>query len=872
MKISRNKSKIYMTLTLTLILCATLITFPSTVAQEPPRKKTYAFIGAVPNPVGVDQTVLLHIGIPTASASVEFVWENLTVSVTKPDGASETLGPFNTDSTGGTGTPFTPNQIGTYILQTHFPEQTVPVTYFYLEKGGLIWEGTVMEASESTELELIVQEEQVEYYPGHSLPEEYWTRPIDAQSREWSEISGNWVISSPNLLAPHNKYAPETAHVLWAKPLTVGGLAGGTSGPQGMECGDAYEGKFQNPVILNGVLFYNRYSQSVFGELIRPQQGIIAVDLRTGEELWVKNNTRLAHGQTFYWDSWNFHGVFDYLWETIGSTWNAYDPYNGEWVYSMVNVPSGTILYGLNGEIYKLIVNSNNGWMALWNSTETGKYGVTADRRGSWGQNVHGRTLDASNGYSWNITIPSDLGLPAGTAFGSAMRVYPDRVVGISYSTSLVNVWALSLRPGNEGALLFDETWQPPVDWEVGDQIIHFTGATSQAEDGVISLYAKELRRHYGFSTETGDFLWETDSEHYLAIYGYGAFEHSWAFAYDKLYSTGVSGIVYCYDLETGDTLWTYEAEDPYQEILWANNWWGHITVITDGKVYVGHEEHSPIDPKPRGAPFTCLNATTGEEIWRVNGMFRQTHWGGRGIIGDSIIATMDTYDQRIYAIGKGPSETTVSIAIDVVPLGTSIMVKGTVMDVSVRFPAGVPAVADEVMSDWMRYVYKQFARPTNSFGVPVKIEAYDPNGNYQNLGTTTSDSNGNFGFVFEPEVPGTYWISATFEGSNGYYGSTTSTFLTVDPAPEPYPTVTIPPYPADPGYQGPSASDVAQNVINSLPDDATPAEIAQAVENQLTIPAATVIPEYTTMDLVILVAVAVAIVIGLVSLLRKRQ
>jgi hypothetical protein len=34
------------------------------------------------------------------------------------------------------------------------------------------------------------------------------------------------------------------------------------------------------------------------------------------------------------------------------------------------------------------------------------------------------------------------------------------------------------------------------------------------------------------------------------------------------------------------------------------------------------------------------------------------------------------------------------------------------------RFPNGVPAVADETMSDWMLYVYKQFPRPTDATGV----------------------------------------------------------------------------------------------------------------------------------------------------------
>ena len=79
-----------------------------------------------------------------------------------------------------------------------------------------------------------------------------------------------------------------------------------------------------------------------------------------------------------------------------------------------------------------------------------------------------------------------------------------------------------------------------------------------------------------------------------------------------------------------------------------------------------------------------------------------------------------------------------------------------------------------------------QFERPTDVIGVPVKLEAVDPNGNYQYLGTTTSDLYGNYGFTFEPEVLGQYMIIATFEGSGAYYGSGSTTYLTVDPAPSP--------------------------------------------------------------------------------------
>ncbi|MEM4144036.1 MAG: hypothetical protein QW445_07880, partial [Candidatus Bathyarchaeia archaeon] len=132
------------------------------------------------------------------------------------------------------------------------------------------------------------------------------------------------------------------------------------------------------------------------------------------------------------------------------------------------------------------------------------------------------------------------------------------------------------------------------------------------------------------------------------------------------------------------------------------------------------------------------MNATTGEVIWSIYGMFRQTDWGGPAVMGDSIIATMDTYNQMIYAIGKGPSKTTVTASPKVSVHGNKVLVEGMVTDISPatedtvirkRFPNGVPAVADESMSDWMLYVYKQFSCPADVRGVEVVIEVLDPNG-----------------------------------------------------------------------------------------------------------------------------------------------
>jgi hypothetical protein len=411
--------------------------------------------------------------------------------------------------------------------------------------------------------------------------------------------------------------------------------------------------------------------------------------------------------------------------------------------------------------------------------------GFTGSSAGSWGNSIEGQIHDADDfgddAILWSVPIPTDLE-------GGVATVLEDRVIGgVTTDRDHVTLWGLSLEPGKEGTLLFDNTWQAPAKWEQGDITFRGSGlAAASAEDEVAVIWIKEYRTYYGFSLETGDYLWETDPQHYLQIY-VGTNEVIYN---GKLYSTGVSGILYCYDITTGATIWTYEIEDYYQENLWSNNWWGEINFIADGKIYVSVSEHSPIDPKPRGAPgFMCLDAESGNVIWRADGLFRSTHWGDLGIIGDSIIATADSYDQRVYAIGRGPSAITVEKPQMVAELGSAVTIHGTVMDISpgtedaiirMRFPNGVPAISDNNMNDWMLYVHKNFERPADATGVAIKVEAVTPSGGYENLGTITSDTYGNWAFGWCPEETGTYTIIATFEGSKAYFGSTQTSYLTV--------------------------------------------------------------------------------------------
>ena len=166
--------------------------------------------------------------------------------------------------------------------------------------------------------------------------------------------------------------------------------------------------------------------------------------------------------------------------------------------------------------------------------------------------------------------------------------------------------------------------------------------------------------------------------------------------------------------------------------------------------------------------------------------------------MGDSVIAMYNTYDQQVYAIGKGPSATTVSAPDVGISLGTSLVIKGTVTDVSpgltdygimARFPNGVPAVSDDSQGEWMKYVFDQFPRPSNASGVNVILTVLDSNNNTYDIGKATTDSSGTFGYSWKPEISGQYTIYATFAGSGAYYPSYAQTYVNVEQPSEPTPT-----------------------------------------------------------------------------------
>ena len=137
---------------------------------------------------------------------------------------------------------------------------------------------------------------------------------------------------------------------------------------------------------------------------------------------------------------------------------------------------------------------------------------------------------------------------------------------------------------------------------------------------------------------------------------------------------------------------------------------------------------------------------------------------------------------------------------------GNDVLIEGTVIDTAAgtaqeeqkaRFPDGVPAVSDDSMGAWMGYVYMQKPKPTDATGVQVTIDVIDGNGNYRNIGETTSDANGFYSYQWTPDIQGKYTVIATFAGSKSYWPSHAETAFVVNeaaPTPTQQPATATPP------------------------------------------------------------------------------
>jgi hypothetical protein len=825
-------------------------------AQTSGQMKSYAFIAVEPNPVGVGQTTYIamwvDVPLPGASESNDIRKHNYQLTITAPDGTTQTQSwAVVADTTGAQSTSFTPTQVGTYIFAFSYPNQNytwTSATY----SGNSAYTGVIFLGANATTT-LTVQENPVPQTPNSPLPSEYWTRPIYGEDFNWYTIGSQWLGSGSSYTAASSNYfgdfqqggmnlwqqggtGPETSHIVWTTPFEDGGVVGGiNTGITGATfySGGSYEGRFQNALIIDGRLYYKAPLGDQVSATATGGGPYTCRDLRTGQILWTNNSINPTFGELYDYESPNQHGVVGngYLWQAVTQssttqTWIAYDSLTGNWLFNLTDVPStGTIAYTNQGEIVKYILSYSNtaksGWLALWNwtsangvpSSSTTANGVQLNGPGSGTNYLQfrpvGRVINASTAYSWNVTIGDLMGssnsqlvpgttttqnptiqyvLPGDILFGTTPNIAPG-VLSLRGTPDPYTVWTISLADSNKGTIMWKKTYNAPA----GNMTLNL--GPIDPVNRVWTTTTAEDMQYQGYSLTDGSKLWSTNTDVRAFQWfssGSGAGQRC-VTAYGNIYTQGFGGEMLCYSTNNGTLLWKFNDTASGIDTPWGNIP-VFIAAIADGKIYAFNNEHSPNTPLYKGYSIYAVNATTGQEIYKMLSWSGQT--GGQGlstaVLADGTLCYYNYYDNQIYAVAKGPSQTTVTASPKVSTYGDKVLVEGTVTDISAgtkqtelaaRFPAGVPAISDASQSAWMEYVYMKQEVPSNATGVPVTISVLDPNGNYYTVGTTTSDIGGTFKLAFTPQVSGEYTIYATFAGSGSYYKSSAETAVSIGAA-----------------------------------------------------------------------------------------
>jgi hypothetical protein len=830
-------------------------------------------------------------------------WDGETATVTKPDGTKDTVNFPHSDPVGNNYAYYTPTIPGKYTIVAHFPATWKNTTTV----------ATLFSAADSQPETFTVTQTPPILFPESPLPQNYWTRPISGAARMWYPLPGNKLGGASAVYPPGasggttgNYYygdSPLSAHILWSKPYTIGGIMDARYQWSGIPAETFetthYQGvSFSASLIMDGKIYCSPRITSNYNT------GLQIIDLYTGETRYLNySDSTYNFGSIYNYNSPNQMGGFEYLWKSgnnaiadmpqvidvpntiqyanltvarlgpdlsinrtattnsLGTVLEMIDAWTRVPVCWIANAStSGTQIYGTDGSIlyYSLVNKGNttnpNYYCQVWNSS-AGTMVASVDGTGYWQWRPAGGQFgasgayissssaipnavhDGSDFYSQNFSIPSIIG-PTGTA-GTVQCIRQDQFMivgsagwnGAPSASSPGWMMGIGLNATNMGKKLWSMTYTPPF----GDPALNvsapgtFTGGLSMngvyPEDGVLTWSDPQSLTRWVYDLYSGQLLWKSQPENQYEYYGISQVVYN-----HMLIGSGqYGGQLFAYDIRTGKLLWNYTSTNVGVESPYGN--YPMSIAAIDGYnnvLYTITSEHHNIQPMYRGPNLRCINASNGQEVWKI------LDFGSGVSIADGILVKGDNLDNMIYAYGKGPSATTVTCSQDVSTQGSMAMLKGTVTDQTdtgrlntndaLDFTLkGTPAISDASMGDWMAYMFKQQGKPTSATGVPVSLDTIDPNHNYIHIGTVTSDVNGNFGLAYKPQVPGTYQIIATFAGSNSYGPSTASTYIYVAPqtqtspavaptapAPTPAATSTTPTLPAStPTSTSPSPSPV---------------------------------------------------------------
>ncbi len=895
--ISKHKIQaIAIAIFLTLSMCASMMLMPSVHAAT--TIPSFNYISVSPNPTGVGQQVEIIMwveGVFGGNAELTNTYRfanDYQLIITAPDGT-------NTSTTFGTVTSptsdydysYTPTATGTYTLTFNFLATTITSTND--PTSGQLGDEYLPTTTSTT---LVVQSTPIAAIPQTPLPTAFWTRPIYGENSAWYTLGSNWlgfgspgyisISSGPNAGANGEEFGqqyltnvgPLTSHIMWTMPLLSGGVVGQdatTIAGNTYSDGSAYDQKFCNPIIVDGLLIFTEsISQTgTTGALAgsTPAYGpTVCYNLESGQLVWSGAGSETPHNPVpalsfaYIYDPEdpNQHGVwppmlvasaFSYV--TFSTVWEVFDAYTGDALFNVTNIPSaGASMLGPSGEYLQVSLTNygnttNPNWyLQEWNSSRLWEnlYSGPSTTPTYPPPITNATTTVLVNGINqveaddFNISVPwldtaTLNGAPIGSVTQSA-AIYNDilliyagtypansaatesfffgtpsstpyeyfgvglNATGLAYVNPSIGGDTSAAGSVNLGSELWSNVVQPPPN------NITVLWAGIDPKNNVFIETWRETQQFVGYSLSTGKEVWgPTAPQAALDYYGCQASGSISCTVYNgDLISSAYAGIIYCYSTATGDILWTFGnggegnstnsgVETPFGVYP------TFVVAVGNGVVYVVTSEHTEETPIFKGALARALNATTGQEIWTLSD-YTGEFFTGSYAIADGYSVFFNGYDNSVYNVGTGPSATTVTAPQTAITEGSNVIIQGTVMDTSVGtqqleqkadFPNGVPCASDASMTQWMGYVYQQQPEPTNFTGVVVTLTAIDPNHNFITLGEATTDANGMYHFTWTlPSIPGTYSVTATFCGSNGYYGSTAETNMYVASSPaSPAPT-----------------------------------------------------------------------------------
>lgn len=809
---------------------------PATQADDRYNHSTYIHVAAAPNPQLVGNSVYITYIIANVPPSVYptstprfFWWSGVTLTITHPDGNVENITDLQTSYAGAGTYKFTPSKVGNYTVSASYAGETIP-------SGPSA--GVVYKPSTSTPITFEVTDDSSKIVPRiwYPLPEEYWTFPIEGQNEQWHRFSGGWLagrFAEPGVQNAYNPYTegPYTSHILWSREWTNGGLVGGENQGQQYQFGRWPGGSDQyfSPYIANGVMYTNLPQYYPVGGTTAAgggaqKEGFAAIDLTTNQILWKQTayNDSLTLAQNLYFGTSTMaQATYLYLWNTAGTEWRIYDPLTGDLVQTITGAASGgRITFGPNGELLVYNINSANGWLTCWNSTF---FECAVAKMTGWGNNwdydpnvvyvVPKGTYNFSLGYQWNITIPKNSGSFTGGTLPNDILITSRAISATNTTDAMIQLTAFSIKPNQYTSAPYNTQGLGAIQATTGSQsaqvlwgpknvTIFIDGGSYErvetagyANDGtpIFVIYPHQNLSIDVYNALTGQKICSTEPfENAFAAFT-GA-SNNIQIANGKIYAGGYDGTMHCFDPLTGKLVWKYFVGNAGENTAYGT-WpidgsYSYYTITADA-IYMGANEHSPNNPTWLGGKIWALNATDGSLLWKIDSV--QTETQPMAAYANQLIY-LNFYDGKIYNIGRGPSATSVTAPQTQITAGEAVTITGTVMDKSIgatqaeqsaRFPNGLPCISDDYMDEWMNYVYMQKPRPTQLEGVEVIFTAVDPNNNFVTLGTTQTDANGNYGFIFTtPDIPGTYHITATFRGTKSYWGSTDTTYMYVAPPP----------------------------------------------------------------------------------------